>query len=154
MKDIATTNKNQLDGKTSWIGSIGLKIVQNKALTPKEMSFMQSMMSTDNNRDYASFIKNMLLAVTAHPEFHDSDTVVDNFHKNLHLHINMYKAEKQGHRDDAATRKMNIDAINKYSKLAKSKGAEFHPEMFGVTSAKSYSDDNTIDVTKENDTNT
>lgn len=138
------------DSKASWVGAIANKFVQNKPLTTDEVSFMQNMMANSNSKDYGAFIKNFMLAIPSHPEFHHDEVVVENMFKWAQININMYKAEKQGHRDDAITRKMDVDTINKYSKLAKDKGATFDAEKyFDLPSAKTYTTDKTVDTTIE-----
>lgn len=127
-----TKKEVAVDTKARWINSIALKFVQNKTLTPQELSFMQTMCSSEKNHSYGEFLKQLNVVLMGHPEFGSNpDTVIENFQRSIALGTNLYKATASGKRDDAAARSHNVSAINKYTKaLAKyqtQQALEGHP---------------------------
>ena len=133
------------NNKTSWLNKVMLKQLQGKRLTPDDYCFLQNMMFSDDNRDYANYIKSSILAIDQKidSEIDDPNDFIMHKQKNALLNIQMYKAQAQKKRDDAATAQMNVSTLNKYIKMAKERGVLFDPKEAGLDSVIVVEDDKT-----------
>ena len=117
--------------KVSWLSNIQLKLLQGKSLTSADWSFMQNMMLSSNADDYGLYIKSLMghleKEIHDHHDEMDAETWIGLKQRNAMINVNMFKAEKSGKRDDAVSRKMDVDVINKYMRLARERGHVFNP---------------------------
>jgi hypothetical protein len=125
-KEDMTPDQRKDYNKKSWIKRIHMKRVQGVPLNTDDWSFLVNMMSSDGNEDYAKLIRvDAELVQKAIEEVKDDLEPVDYIKAlqgQIHLKSALYRNMKQGQRDDAITRKMDVDTLNKYSKIAMEKG--------------------------------
>jgi len=112
--------------KKNWIRKIHLKRVQGEPLDTEDWKFLIAMMYSDGNEDYAKLIRvEAELVQKAIEELRDDLDPIDYVRAlqgQVQLKSALYRNMKQGQRDDAITRKMDVDTLNKYSKIAMEKG--------------------------------
>ena len=124
-KEDMTPEQRKDYNKKSWIKRIHLKRVQGVPLDNDDWRFLISMMYSDGNEDYAKLIRVEAELVQKAIEDVKDDLEPDEYIKALQAQVQLksalYRNMKQGQKDDAITRKMDVDTLNKYSRIAMEK---------------------------------
>ena len=122
------------ENKIRWISEILMKRIQGLPLNNDDHKFIINMQLSDDNEEYAKLIKADIEVAQAvideKKEVLDAEAYIKALQSNISLKTNIYRNIKQGHRDDAVTNKMNLDMINKFSKIAREQGIDFESKNF------------------------
>lgn len=109
------------ENKLRWIRDIMLKDANDIPLNGDDISFMINMNLSDNNKEYGKItkIQSELMDIEL-KKMKDELSPKDYFKLrlgNLNLKATLDRVSSQGRRDEAATHKMTVDSIERYSKL-------------------------------------
>jgi hypothetical protein len=114
--------------KRRWINQIYLKRAQQVPLSSEDWTFLINMQLSEGNEEYAKLIKADAEIVQKAIEDMKDELSPEDYIKALqgqiHLKSALYRNVKQGQRDDAITRKMDVDTLNKYSKMVRERGLD------------------------------
>jgi len=127
--DLTVTKDSDLvkaENKKRWINSIYLKRVEGIPLDKADYHFLIDMQLRDGNEEFAKLIKADLTLIDMNiDEFKDlldPEAYIKAKQGQAHLRSTLYRNIKQGQKDDAATRKMDVDTLNRFNKMARESG--------------------------------
>lgn len=137
------------ENKRRWINSIYLKRVEGIALSKDDYRFLINMQLSDGNEEFAKLIKADLTILDMNidevKDILDPEVYIKAKQGQAHLRNALYRNIKQGQKDDANTRRMDVDTLNRFNKLAKEGGyvqSRLRTKMENVL--KKYDDKKTI----------
>lgn len=112
--------------KRKWINQIYLKRVEGLPLDKEDYSFLINMQLSDGNEEFAKLVKADLTIIDMNidemRDVLDPEVYIKCKQAQAHLRSTLYRNIKQGQKDDATTRKMDVDTLNRFNKMAREKG--------------------------------
>ena len=119
--------------KKKWINDIYMKRMHRVPLTKEDYSFLINMQLSGGNEEYANLIKADIEVIQSVIEERGDDMDVEKYIAALQNQVNLknsiYRNVKQGQKDDAVTRKMDVDTLNRYARMAQEEGVDLTGEM-------------------------
>jgi hypothetical protein len=117
------------------VSEIMVRVVQGLC-DGKDIEFLNSY----SRRDPYGFINKQLNTILVRPEFYDSESVVDNWHKNVLLRTRAVESEFRARKDDVQTQKLSVGMVNQLLRKGFNKPAD--GQRFGLPKTKVVSDSN------------